>query len=293
VQVQVLLNNIPAGLSISGCTAAITNATGTNLGSPVLSQGNLTAASPTLTVIFTAATDLTQADTLWVSCGNISLGSAATPLPSTAITAQVTLAPTGTALCSLGVPSATGTSACTGLTTGNIPRYQLLLQPATPLPVVVFPPSQTTLLVTFASVGAGYNTGIAVANTSTDPFAGTGGAAPINGTMTFYMYKIDGTSKVYTTTTGSPGQGLSTGGVLNSGSTYLVNLSDLLTAAAYPAPFNGYIFITTNFTNAHGAATVYLTSTGDAALSSPTLVLPPISTASVRPTIDVGAGLGQ
>jgi len=296
-QVVVQLSNIPPGLNISGCTAALTNAnssTAQSIGSPVLSQGNLTAASPILTVIFTAATDLTVADTLWISCANVSLGSATTPLPSTPITAQVTLAPTGTALCSLGVPSATGTSACTGLTTGNIPRYNQLLQPATPLPVVVFPPSQTTMLVTFASVGAGYNTGIAVANTSTDPYTpANGGAAPINGTITFNMYKIDGTSKVYTTTTGSPGQGLSTGGVLNSGSTYLVNLSDLLTAAAYPAPFNGYIFITTNFTNAHGAATVYLTSTGDAALSSPTLVLPAVSTAVPRPTIDIGAGLGQ
>jgi hypothetical protein len=296
-QVVVSLNNIPPGLNISGCTAALTNAnssTAQSAGSPVLSQGNLTAAAPTLTVVFTANTDLTVADTLWISCSNVSLGSATTPLPATPITAQVTLAPTGTPLCSLGVASTTGTSACTGLTNGNIPRYQSLLQPATPIAVVVFPPSQTTMLVTFASVGAGYNTGIAVANTSTDPFTpANGGAAPINGTITFNLYKIDGTSKVYTTTTGSPGQGLSTGGVLNSGSTYLVNLSDLLTASAYGTTFNGYIFITTNFTNAHGAATVYLTSTGDAALSSPTLIMPAVSTAVPRATIDIGAGLGQ
>jgi len=302
VQVLVQLANIPAGLSISGCAAAMTNAAfpGNTIatlapGTPTVSQGNFTAASPTLIVTFATPVDLVDQDTLWISCSAVGLGTAVTPLPSTAITAQATLAPDNTALCFLGAPSATsGNSACTGLTTGNIPRYQVNLQPTTALPVVVFPPSQTTMLLTFASVGGLYDTGIAVANTSTDPFTPAGGgAAPINGTITFYMYKIDGTSKVYTTTTGSPGSGLATGGVLNSGSTYLVNLSSLLTAAAYPAPFNGYIFITANFTNAHGAGTVYLTTTGDAALSSPLLVLPPVSTAQVRPTIDVGAGLGQ
>jgi len=174
----------------------------------------------------------------------------------------------------MGVPSATGTSACNGLTTGNIPRYQQLLQPTTPVTVIIFPPSQTTLLLPLASVGPGYNTGIAIANTTTDPFGtGGGGASPLDGTVSFTLYKNDGTSKTYTTTTGSPGSGLTGAGVVKSGSTYLVNLSEILSAASFGTTFNGYVFITANFTNAHGAATIYVTTDGSAALSSPVLVV--------------------
>jgi len=291
VLVNVVFKNVPTGLTISGCAAVLTDTSGntgaTVTGSPVVSATNVSAVAPVLTITFTANTTLTTTTVLWVTCTNVSAGTATLPLPSANVTAQVELAPLGAALSSLN-------GALTALNTGQTPRYQDTLQPTTPITVVVFPPSQTSLLLTFASVGAGYNTGIAIANTSTDPFTPAGGGAtPINGTITFNMYKIDGTSKSYTTTTGSPGQGLSAGGVLNSGSVYLVNLSDLLTAAAYGTTFNGYMFITTNFTNAHGAATVYLTSTGDAALSSPTLIMPAVSTAVPRATIDLGAGLGQ
>jgi hypothetical protein len=75
-----------------------------------------------------------------------------------------------------------------------------------------------------------------------------------------------------------------------AGSTYVVNLSEILSAASYGTTFTGYVFITANFTNAHGAATIYTTSTGAAALSSPVLVLPPVSTAAVRGSPEI---LGQ
>jgi len=86
------------------------------------------------------------------------------------------------------------------------------------------------------------------------------------------MYKSDGTSKSYTTASDSPGGGL-TAGVLKSGSTYAVNLSEILSKASFGTTFTGYIFVQANFTNAHGAATIYTTSNGAAALSAPVLVL--------------------
>jgi hypothetical protein len=61
-------------------------------------------------------------------------------------------------------------------------------------------------------------------------------------------------------------------------------VSDLLSAAGFGSTFTGYIFVTANFTFAHGAATIYTTSTGAAALSTPVLVLPPVSTAAPRGT---------
>jgi hypothetical protein len=285
-EVQVVLSNIPSGLDISGCSATMTNAAGTSvsIGSPVVNFTNITAASPVLTVNFNAATDLDNLDILWIKCTTVGLGSATVPLPSQPVTAQITLAPTGSAL------SATN-QALVALTTGQVPRYQQTLIPTAPLTVVIFPPSNTVLLMTFGFVGPGYNTGLAVANTTVDPFGPTGGgAAPTSGTVSFLLVKNDGTSKTYTTTTGSPGSGLSGAGVVASGSTYVVNLSELLTAANFGTTFTGYIFVTANFTYAHGAGTIYTTSTGAAALSSPVLVLPAVTTAQVRVTPE---SLGQ
>jgi len=294
VLVNVVFKNVPVGLSIAGCSAVLTDSTGatggTVTGSPQVSTTNLSAAANVLTVTFTANTTLTTSTVLWVTCTNVS-ATVGTVL-SAPVTAQAELAPLGTAL-----PGAFSTAGTT-LSNGQTPRYQDTLQPTTALTVIVFPPSSTNMLLTFATVGAGYNTGIGIANTTADPFGLGAGATPVNGTITFNMFPNGGAVKTYTTTTGSPGQGLSTGGVLNSGSIYLVNLSDLLTAAGAGTTFNGYMFITANFTNAHGAATVYLTSTGAAALSSPLLVLPAISTAQPRNAVDGGtpdggAGLGQ
>jgi hypothetical protein len=295
-QVHVQFNNIPAGLDISGCSAALTNAAGTQItnGNPQVDFTNITAASPIMQVTFspvpvappsaTLGVDLDNIDILWIKCTTVAVGTATLPLPSTPVTAQVQLGPQGAAL------SGTG-GALTSLTQGQVPRYQANLQPSTPVTVVVFPPSNTTLLTSFAFVGPGYNTGLSVANTTVDPFGTTGGgAAASSGTISFLMVKNDGTSKTYTTTTGSPGSGLTGAGIVASGSTYVVNLSELLAAAQYGTTFTGYVFITANFTHGHGAATIYTTSNGAAALSSPVLVLPAVSTAATRGTPE---SLGQ
>ncbi len=273
VAVNVALSNIPVGFDISGCAAVLTDANGNApaapyLGnSPAVSATNFTAASPVLTVLFTSAVDPANVDVLWITCTRVAAGSATLPLPSTPITAQIYLGPVGSALSSTG-------GAQTSLTTGQVPRYQQALVPSTPITVVVFPPANTVLLLTFGFVGPGYNTGIAVANTTTDPFGTAGGGAPTSsGTVTFLLVKNDGTSKSYTTTTGSPGSGLTGAGVVASGSTYVVNLSEILSAASFGTGFTGYVFISANFTFAHGAATIYTTSTGAAALSSPVLVV--------------------
>jgi len=284
VQLNINLSNIPAGLNIANCSAILTDTTGApSVGTPFLTVANVVTAQQ-LTVTFLANVNLQAVDVLWVTCGTtgnpISLGTATVPLPSTPVTAQVTLAPIGAAL-----SSGIGNPPLTGLTTGNVPRYQQVLIPATPITVVLFPPSNTVLLDTFAFVGPGYNTGIAIANTTVDPFGTAGGGATSSsGAVSFFMVKNDGTTKSYTTTTGSPGSGLSGAGIVAAGSTYVVNLSELLTAANFGSTFTGYVFITANFTHAHGTATIYTTSTGAQALASPVLVLPPVSTAATRGT---------
>jgi hypothetical protein len=291
-QVNIVLNNIPSGLNISGCNTVLTNEANTVLtvGAPVANFTNITAASPVVTVNFTNPVDQDNIDALWLLCSSVTAGSATLPLPSTSVTAQATLAPVGTTAF-----SGTG-GANTTLTAGQVPRFQQLLVPSTPVTVVVFPSTKTDLLLSFAFVGPGYNTGLSIANTTVDPFGTGGGGAPASeGTLSFLLVKNDGTTKSYTTTSGSPGSGLTSAGVLKAGSTYVVNLSELLSASSFGTSFTGYVFVTANFTNAHGAATIYTTSTAAAALSSPVLVVvsgngTAISSASPRTTPE---SLGQ
>lgn len=118
--------------------------------------------------------------------------------------------------------------------------------------------ASTTLLVPYAvnqDVLFGYNTGFAIANTTTDPGTGVMGFATAvkqAGAMTFYFYPQTGSAFSYATTAGSPGSGLNADGTLKSGGSYIVLLDQLLNAASAPKAFTGYIFIVTNFTNAHG-----------------------------------------
>jgi len=260
-QVNFIFKNVPAGLNISGCIATLTDSTGTTSntntapGAAVASTNAITAASNIITVNFAGNLDLAAVDVLWLSCTSVSAGSATLPLPSAAVTVQAEMGPLGTALTALG-------GAQTGLATGLIPRYQDTPQPATGVTVIQFPPSQSNLLITYAVVVPGFNTGIAISNTTTDPFgASGGGATPTAGTILFTLFKNDGTSKTFTTAS------------VASGTTYAANLSDILSSASAGTTFSGYIFVQANFPQAHGAATIYDTSTGHAALSTPVLVV--------------------
>jgi hypothetical protein len=260
-QVNFIFKNVPPGLNISNCISTLTDPTGTTsntntaAGAAVASTNSITSASNIITVNFAGNLDLSAVDVLWLSCTSVSVGSATLPLPSAAVTVQAEMGPLGAALSSTG-------GALTGLATGLIPRYQDTPQPAAGVPVILFPPSQTTLLITYAVVVPGFNTGIAISNTTTDPFGSTGGGAtPTAGTITFNLYKNDGTSKTFTTAS------------VNSGTTYAANLSDIISSAGFGTSFSGYIFAQANFPQAHGAATIYSTATGDAALSTPVLVV--------------------
>jgi hypothetical protein len=118
--------------------------------------------------------------------------------------------------------------------------------------VVTIVGANTALLIPYAvsQPTIGYNTGIAIANTTTDPFAA--GATKQSGTLTFYFYPQTGTAPApYTTSATTPGEGL-TSGALESGRLYTVLLSRLLEAAGVTGDFSGYIIVTCAFTNAHG-----------------------------------------
>jgi len=137
--------------------------------------------------------------------------------------------------------------------TTYVPQYSgTTCQKASTKPVLTIVGANTALLIPYAvsQPTIGYNTGIAIANTTTDPFAA--GATKQSGTMTFYFYPQTGTAPApYTTSATTPGEGL-TSGALDSGRIYTVLLSRLLEAAGVTGDFSGYIIVTCAFTNAHG-----------------------------------------
>jgi len=250
----------PSGVSFSFPMTAVTDATVPGVFQLVGSDGVVATAAQTISssstslVVYyqvSSSTDPAKIETLSVPVTMSISGSATLPIPQASITFTATLAPIGTAFDSNGnviSPAA-----------GKAPRFAALeVGPANLLGVTG---SNTVLLIPFASTvsAGGYNTGIAISNTTTDPGTtamGFNTAVKQTGKITFYFYPgyangTAGTAFTYTTAAGSPGVGLDASGNIPSGSTYSVLLSELLTAASAPADFSGYIFVITSFTNAH------------------------------------------
>lgn len=119
--------------------------------------------------------------------------------------------------------------------------------------VVTFFGANTTLLIPYATNAVGYDTGIAIANTTKDPGStamGISSAVPQAGSLTFYFFPQDGSASFQVTPTS--GHGLNAAGEVPIGGSFIVLLSELLEMAEVEEEFSGYIFVVTNFTNAHG-----------------------------------------
>jgi hypothetical protein len=158
-----------------------------------------------------------------------------------------------------------------------------------PITIASILPAQTTMLIPFATYGGGYDTGIAIANTTADPFGSTtGGATAQSGTITLDFYPQLSTggagtpSELTTSATIAPVTGLSADGTLAAGGSWTVLLSNLLKLATPPitGSFTGYVFIRANFLDGHGV--FYPTNFSGFTAGSEILVLsPPISTPRV------------
>jgi hypothetical protein len=279
------------GLASSG-TAAIVSPAG----------GVLTSTSPNLVIQITAA-DTTQQETLTISCA-FNNGVGAVPIPAGTITATVTLAPNGTPFCTVGTnPSAVCNSGVTG---NNIPRYTAAT--LGPVNVVNIISATTHMIFPFVNIGAGFDTGFVIANTSGDPYGTTaGGARPLGGPVTIVLYPQQSGPAATTapspvciaTGAGAPGTtggaavngisagctllsltsnavgGLGAGGVIPSGGTWAVLGSQLLSQIGSPTSMSGYAFGIANFPFAHPSAFVVdATFSGKFTAGGPALVLP-------------------
>jgi hypothetical protein len=204
-------------------------------------------------------TDLTTTETLVLDCGvdspGFDVGDADLPLTGN-ITVRVTLAPTGDALDDGDVFDVPDDG-------GEVPRFQEDL--SDPLTVLSFTPATTTFIVplvmgtpvTPAPFGS-YDTGLSIANTTTDPFDDDeGGAFPQSGTITFYFFPTVGDSFTVTPTQLAGRCGLNSTGTLMTGRTFVCNTSEILRAGGRTAAFTGYAFIVANFTHGHGTGFIY------------------------------------
>jgi hypothetical protein len=258
-QIRVTVSGLASG--VTATVSAQTSGSGT-----LAVTGGGTVTSSANTVTFTIANSNPNAsETLQV---NFTF-TAPTSTPSVgSVTATATMAPIGNA------HNADDTLITTA---GTFPRFAAAeVGPVTLANIVA---AATNLLVPFAVRDLGFDTGIALSNTTADPFgAAGGGATPTAGAivLTFFPRAATGGAgtsfSLTTSATARPGLGLSADGTLAAGATWTVLLSELLTSAGQTGPFTGYIFIRADFLGAHGAP--FVSDFRNFTSFSPMLVMP-------------------
>jgi len=255
-QIGVTFAAVPAGITLTIAATPITDTQGTIFTPTFVTPLVLTSASTSLSAFWTvtslgATADTTQ-ETLTIPVVVGFTVPAVSPLPQGIVqVASVDMFPkAGPGV--VAVPQYSGTSCQKG--------------PATIATIVT---ASTNLLIPYATTLSGYDTGIAIANTTTDPFTPQ---TKQDGTLTFWLFPTGGTPFSITPTTNG---GLS-GGVLKSGSEYVYLLSTLLSDAGKPTSFSGYIFIICNFTNAHGQ---YFISNFDSFTNGALMLVTPVQAA--------------
>jgi len=280
-RVKLTFNNVPTGvtltLSIDTPDGTGTSALSARFGSEGApsSSATITSSANTATVVILNSS-LTTVESINVNIASITVSSTAAVTTAGSITVSAGLSP----VCDTNLDPATGLPTAAN----GYPCFGAGVDVG-PLTVVNIIPTNTTMLMPYAAVLPPFDTGLAVANTTADPFVATGGGAtPSAGTIRLDFFPTAsaggaGTSFSLTTSaTVRPGAGLSSDGTLAAGATWTVLFSQLLTAAGQTGNFIGYVFIQANFLNAHGTATISDFRTYS--LTSNVLVLLPPATSS-------------
>jgi len=280
-QIRLTFNNVPAGVTLT-LPGAIQIGSASSNSSLAGTIGNTSITNAANTAIISlTGTSLSNVETMEIDYTVSTNTTAAVTTPGT-ITVTATMYPIGTGFDTTSTANGPG-----GITLTNVPSEANGFPSFTdlevgPITVVNIVPANTTLLMPYAITLAPFDTGLAIANTTADPFgAGSGGATPASGTiqLNFYPTTATGAGTAFTLTTSStvrPGVGLSSDGTLAAGATWTVLLSQLLTAAGQTGTFTGYVFIQANFLEAHGTATISDFKTYS--LTANVLVLPPPAT---------------
>jgi hypothetical protein len=312
VMLEFQFSGIPDGAELT-CQAVVNGGTSVNVPMDLSSDigedpdpvgfgatATVDADDSTIWAMFVAPTDLAAIETATLDCGELDLAAPAGPdtagfelgdadLPLTGnITVRVTLAPTGGALDDLTNADPTDDVRIAS-ESGFIPRYEEVLTDA--LTVLSFTPATTTMIVPLAmgtpvspAPFGSYDTGIAIANTTRDPFTDDeGGAFEQSGGVTFYFHPNTGDPFTVTPAQLAGSCGTNAAGAVEAGRTFLCNVSEILREGGQTAAFTGYLFIVADFTNAHGTAFIYggtpqerFTSATDILVIRPPAVFPRI-----------------
>ena len=269
-QVILTFDGIPEGLTIGGCddTARAGFDAAVDAGDLGLDRTSVTATNNSL-VVSMLTTDLTAITSFEITCGTITADADDIPFATGDITVSASLGPDGSDL--------DGTTVFEDETGDEVPRYNQSFGNSVTIATIV--PATSTLLVPFATSVGNFDTGLSVANTTTDPF-GDNGVGNQDGTITFWLFPTDGDMMTWETSDNAEvGQGSDDVGVVASGNTYIVSVSEIVgDIEDADEDFNGYIFIEAQFTNAHGQA--FITDYAGFASAANILVLPnPVGTA--------------
>jgi hypothetical protein len=271
------LAGIAQGTSAAGVSFNTAGGTVTGVG-PITNGATTAALSSTNNVAYVQfnSTNLAAVESFEVDFALSGTPSAA--LTAGSISVAVTMGPIGGAFNSQQQPSA-----ALGNNLGGVPplttNYVRFADASTTVTIGSIVSANTTLLIPYAVRVGAYDTGIAIANTTLDPFgASGGGATPSAGTLTITMFPRNATGAdpsfaITTSSTVRPGVGLSTSGTLVAGGVWTGLMSDIMTAAGKTGDYFGYIFIQANFLNAHGAA--YIFNGAGFTSATPVLVLAP------------------
>jgi hypothetical protein len=183
--------------------------------------------------------------------------------PAGASTVNLSFAPTP--------PSFTATTGAAASSSLPIPRF--IADPNAPKTILNINVCRTILLYPFVTNQAGFDTGLAIANTSTDPF----GTGPQAGACTLNWYS--GAASPPPTTTPS----------IASGTVYAT-----LTSVTVPG-FQGYMIAVCTFQYAHGFAFISDLGARNLAMGYLALVIPdpPSQNNSIRNASSAGCGVGD
>jgi hypothetical protein len=237
--IRLTVSPIPTGVRIVFPGAAgsfgTANSAGTFSGSPVQLDSSTTAQN--VYYVLTAATNPAGIDSFTVS-PTVSVITTVFPLAPSTISVSGALAPITT-------------------TPATIDRFPLYIEGCETAAVNIVSVSgvlNTILLVPYATTEQGYNTAISVANTTKDPgtvaMANFTTAIPQTGKITIYFYPKNGATIAPWVSTSYPNlYGLDSAGKLPPGGTFVALLTALLPDTV--DEFGGYVFIVTDFTNAH------------------------------------------
>jgi len=171
-------------------------------------------------------------------------------LPGVSTTSPFPLAPGSISISASLAPLTTGAVATA------YPSYVQDTCETTPVTFVTISGAlNTILLVPYSTTEAGYTTALVVANTTLDPGTANMGtfttAIPQTGKIKIYFYPKNGATITPWDSTAHVSQfGLDAAGKLPAGGTFVALLGDVLPSTV--TEFGGYVFIVTDFTNAHG-----------------------------------------